>query len=81
VSKHIDGQKLEQENLLLEEAGAHLRKKRDGLQLRHDKQLARLHFFEQALESSRERLTSVLDDWNHPFRLNLAGLLENARGE
>ncbi|CAG8944665.1 unnamed protein product [Penicillium salamii] len=81
VSKHIDGQKLEQENLSLKEAGAHLRKKRDGLQLRRDKQLARLRFFEQALESSRERLTSVLDDWNHPFRLNLPGLLDNAGGE
>ncbi|CAG8081846.1 unnamed protein product [Penicillium salamii] len=81
VSKHIDGQKLEQDNLALKEAGTHLRQKTDGLQVRHDKQLSRLRFFEQALESSRERLTSVLDDWNHPFRLNLAGLLDNARGE
>lgn len=65
VSKHIIGQRLEQENLLLEEAGAHLRKKRDGLQLRHDKQLARLRFLEQALDSSRERLVSVLNDWTY----------------
>jgi hypothetical protein len=78
VSKHIDGQKLEQDNLVLKEAGAHLRKKRDGLQLRHDKQLSRLCFFEQALDSSRERLVSVLDDWNHPLRLNLAGFSDNA---
>ncbi|CAG8024033.1 unnamed protein product [Penicillium nalgiovense] len=62
VSKHIDGQKLEQENLVLKEAGTHLRQKRDGLQLRHDKQLSRLRFFEQALELSRKRLVSVLDD-------------------
>ncbi|KAI3281826.1 hypothetical protein DTO002I6_9663 [Penicillium roqueforti] len=33
VSKHIDSQKLEQGNLVLKEAGAHLRKKRDGLQV------------------------------------------------
>jgi hypothetical protein len=39
VSKHIDGKKPEQDNLVLKEAGAHLRKKRDGLQARHDKQL------------------------------------------
>ncbi|KAI2734440.1 hypothetical protein DTO013E5_9991 [Penicillium roqueforti] len=81
VSKHIDGQKLEQSNRILKEAGTHPRKESDGLQLRHDKQLSRLCFFEQALESSRERLISVLDDWNHPSRLNLAGLPDNARGE
>ncbi|KAI3286495.1 hypothetical protein DTO002I6_8166 [Penicillium roqueforti] len=67
VSKHIDGEKLEQDNLVLKEAGTHPRQKRDGLQLRHDKQLSRLRFFEQALDLSRERLVSVLDDWNHPF--------------
>ncbi|KAB8067036.1 hypothetical protein BDV29DRAFT_163884 [Aspergillus leporis] len=72
VSKHIDGQKLQQSNQTLKEAGASLRKERDGLQLYHEKQLARLRFFEQALESSRERLTRVLDGWNHPSRLNLA---------
>ncbi|CAG8055755.1 unnamed protein product, partial [Penicillium salamii] len=81
VSKHIDGQNLEQGNLALKEAGTHLRKERDGLQVRHDKQLSRLRFFEQALELSRERLVRVLDDWNHPLRLNLAGLPDNARGE
>ncbi|OGE47245.1 hypothetical protein PENARI_c053G05477 [Penicillium arizonense] len=61
VSKHIDGQKLEQSNQILNEAGTHLLKERDGLQLRHDKQLSRLRFFEQALESSRGRLTRLLD--------------------
>ncbi|CAG7947638.1 unnamed protein product [Penicillium salamii] len=81
VSKHIGGEKLEQRNLALKEAGTHLRKERDGLQVRHDKQLSWLRFFEQALELSRERLTSVLDDWNHPSRLNLAGFPDNARGE
>ncbi|CAG7956878.1 unnamed protein product [Penicillium nalgiovense] len=79
VSKNIDVQKLEQNDLVLKEAGAHLRKERDNLQVRHDKQLSRLRFFEQALKSSRERLTSVLDDWNHPSRLNLAGSLNDAR--
>jgi hypothetical protein len=81
VSKHIDGQKLEQDNLVLKEAGAHLGKERDILQVRHDKQLSRLRVFEQALESSRERLISVLDDWNYPSRLNFTGFLENEREE
>lgn len=67
MSKHIDGQELEQENLVLKEAGAHLRKERDRVQIRHDKQLSRLRFFEQALQLSRERLIRVLDDWNYPL--------------
>ncbi|OQD67306.1 hypothetical protein PENANT_c159G07351, partial [Penicillium antarcticum] len=62
VSKHIDGQKLEQSNRTLKVASKHLTKERDGLQLRHDKQLSRLRFFEQALESSRGRLASLLVD-------------------
>ncbi|CAG7947806.1 hypothetical protein PENNAL_c0952G01983 [Penicillium nalgiovense] len=73
VSKHIDGQKLQQGNQILKEAGAHLVEEKDGLQLCHEKQLSLLRFFEQALESSRERMTRVLDGWNHPSRLNLAG--------
>jgi hypothetical protein len=62
VSKQIDGQKLEQSNRILKEASRHLTKERDGLQLRHDKQLSRLRFFEQALKSSGGRLTTVLGD-------------------
>ena len=81
VSKHIDGQDLEQRNQILKEASRHLTKERDGLQLRHDKQLSRLRFFEQALESSQGRLTRVLDDWDHPCRLNLPGFLDSAREE
>jgi hypothetical protein len=81
VSKHIDGQELQQSNQILREASTHLRKERDGLQLCHDKQLARLRFFEQALESSRERLISLLDDWNYPYSASLAGLTDIAREE
>ncbi|KAI1828849.1 hypothetical protein DTO027I6_10225 [Penicillium roqueforti] len=81
VSKHIDGQELQQSNQILREAGTHPRKERDGLQLCHDKQLDRLRFFEQALESSRERLISLLDDWNYPYSASLAGLTNIAREE
>lgn len=63
MSRHIDCEKLEQDNLVLKEVVTHLRKERDGLQVRRDKQLSRLRFFEQALKSIRERLTSILDDW------------------
>jgi hypothetical protein len=68
VSKHIDGQKLEQRNQNMKEAGTYLRKERDGLQLHHEKQLARLHFFGKALESSRERLSSLLDEMKLPLQ-------------
>ncbi|KAI1828787.1 hypothetical protein DTO027I6_10283 [Penicillium roqueforti] len=81
VSKHIDVQKIDQSNGILKEAGTYLRKERDGLQLHHEKQLARLRFFRQALESSRERLISLLDDWNYPYSPNLAGLSDVAREE
>ncbi|KZN90162.1 hypothetical protein EN45_002740 [Penicillium chrysogenum] len=36
VSKHIDGEKLEQDNLVLKEAGTHMRKERDGPRIHHD---------------------------------------------
>jgi hypothetical protein len=81
VSKHIDGQELQQSNQIPREAGTHLRKERDGLQLHHMKQVARLRFFEQALESSRERLVNLLDDWNYLYSPNLAGLMDVAREE
>ncbi|KAI1829245.1 hypothetical protein DTO027I6_9989 [Penicillium roqueforti] len=81
VSKHIDGQKLEQGNQILKEASINLSKERASLQLHHDKQLVRLRFFGQALESSRERLISLLDDWTYPFSPNLTRLTEVARGD
>jgi hypothetical protein len=67
VSKHIDVQKIEQSNEIMKEAGTYLRKERDGLQLHHEKQLA--------------RLISLLDDWNYPYSPNLAGLSDVAREE
>lgn len=77
--KHFDGEKLEQNNQILKEAGVHLKHERDSLQILHDKQQSQLHFFEQALESSRERLTSVLADWDYPVRHHLSGISEIAR--
>ncbi|CAI7603379.1 unnamed protein product [Penicillium viridicatum] len=81
VSKHIGGEKLEQSNRNLKEDGTRLKNERDSLQRHHDKQLVQLRFFEQALESSRERLVSLLDDWNYPSRPNLVELPDVARAE
>lgn len=54
MSKYINGKKLEQDDLVLKEAGAYIRKERDGLQVHYDKEPSRLHFFKQILESSWE---------------------------
>lgn len=62
VSKQIHGQKLEQRIQIVKEAGTHLSKEGDGLQLRHDKQLFRLRFLEQALELFRDRVIRVLEN-------------------
>lgn len=79
--KHIDGEKLEQSNRSLKEDGTRLRNERDSLQRHYEKKLAQLRFFEQAVESSRERLVSLLDDWNYPSRLKMVGLPDVAREE
>ena len=81
MSKHVDGQKLQQSNQTLKEADTYLREERGGLQLHHEKQLARLRFFEQALETFRERLISLLDDLNYPLSPNLTGLPDVAKEE
>lgn len=66
--------------LVLKEAGKHLRIERDGLQIRHDKQLYRLRFFRQALKIAYNRLISVLKNWNYHSRANVAESLDNEGG-
>lgn len=66
------------------EGGWHTSKKREAycsLQRHHEKQLAQLRFFEQAVESSRERLVSLFDDWNYPSRPKMVELPDVAREE
>ncbi|CRL25428.1 unnamed protein product [Penicillium camemberti] len=64
VSKHIDGEKLEQSNRSLKEDGTRLRNERHT-----------------AVESSRERLVSLFDDWNYPSRPKMVELPDVAREE
>ncbi|KAJ5144310.1 hypothetical protein N7526_001818 [Penicillium atrosanguineum] len=59
----------------------HLSNERDSLQLRHAEQLSRLRFFDQALQSSWERLTGILNDWNQLSRGDLAELVDVNRRE
>jgi hypothetical protein len=64
TSKHIEGSKLAKANHGLRETHRHLTDKRNQMQSRHDDQIARLQFFDQALESSRLRLSDILKDWD-----------------
>jgi hypothetical protein len=64
TSKYIEGSKLAKANLGLRETHRHLTDERNKMPLRHDDQIARLQFFDQALESSRLRLSDILKDWD-----------------
>ena len=64
TSKHIEGSKLAKANHGLRETNRHLTDERNKMQSRHDDQIARLQFFDQALESSRIRLSDILKDWD-----------------
>lgn len=64
MAKHIEGKKLAKANDGLRETQQKLMNEKNRIQSSHDNQLARLHFFDQALESSRLRLTEILKEWN-----------------
>ena len=56
-------------------------KERDGPQLPDDEQRLRLVSFEQALESSWERMTVVLNGWNQCSKSSLGMLVDVKRTE
>jgi hypothetical protein len=64
IAKHIEGNKLAKANDSLRETHRKLLDEKNRMQSSHDDQLAWLHFFNQALESSRLRLTEILKEWN-----------------
>jgi hypothetical protein len=64
MAKHMEGKKLAKGNDDLRETQQKLTNEKNRMQSSHDNQLARLHFFDQALESSRLRLTEILKEWN-----------------
>jgi hypothetical protein len=81
VSKHLDCEKINEANQVLREASVPLSNERDSLQVRDAEQISRLRFFDQALQSSRERLTGILNDWNQLSRGDLADLVDADRRE
>ncbi|CEJ62566.1 hypothetical protein PMG11_11063 [Penicillium brasilianum] len=65
MAKHMQGKKLTTANDGLRETQQKLVNEKNKMQSSHDDQLARSHFFDQALESSRLRLTEILKEWDH----------------
>jgi hypothetical protein len=64
TAKHIEGNKLAKANHGLRETHRKLTDEKNTMQSCYDDQIARLQFFDQALESSRLRLTDILKEWN-----------------
>ncbi|OKP14853.1 hypothetical protein PENSUB_5734 [Penicillium subrubescens] len=64
IAKHMEGNKLAKANDALKETHRKLLDEKNRMQSCHDDQIARLRFFDQALESSRLRLTDILKEWN-----------------
>lgn len=64
VSKHVDIQRLEDANHQLRTNNVQHCHEAEHLKHRQGDQLARLRFFEQALEESRQRLLGILKEWN-----------------
>jgi hypothetical protein len=67
MAKHMEGKKLTKANDGLRETQQKLMNEKNRMQSSHDDQLARLHFLDQALESSRLHLTEILKEWNRCF--------------
>jgi hypothetical protein len=64
MAKHMEGKKLDKGNDGLRETQQKLMNEKNRMQSCHDNQLARLHFLNQVLESSRLRLSEILKEWN-----------------
>jgi hypothetical protein len=64
MAKHMEGKKLAEANDDLRETQQKLMNEKNRVQSSQDDQLTRLHFLDQALESSRLRLTEILKEWN-----------------
>jgi hypothetical protein len=64
MAKDTEGKKLAKANAGQRENQQKLMNEKNRMQSSHDDQLSRLHFLDQALESSRLRLTEILKEWN-----------------
>ncbi|OGE46692.1 hypothetical protein PENARI_c135G05096 [Penicillium arizonense] len=76
VPRHLNGEDVDQKSQLSKEASINPSKERNGPQLPHDEQRLRLLSFEQALESSWERMTVVLNGWNQCSKSSLGMLVD-----
>jgi len=81
AAKHRECEKTIETNQRLKQAGVQLSNERDSLQARHEQQVARLRLFDQALRSSQEHMTGMLNQWSHIPRGDLADLVDVACSE
>ncbi|OGE47143.1 hypothetical protein PENARI_c060G05924 [Penicillium arizonense] len=81
VPRHLSGEDVDQKIQISKEARFNPSKERNGPQLPADEQRLRLLSFEQALESSRERLTVLLNGWNQCSKSSLGMLVDVKRTE
>lgn len=64
VSKRMRGDQLGREIHDLTEAVTHTTAERNDQSSRHDNLRAKLHAIEQALQSSRKRIMTIMDTWH-----------------
>ncbi|KAJ5976613.1 hypothetical protein N7481_010320 [Penicillium waksmanii] len=80
MSKHIGCERLVQTNQELTRENARLENEKGLLLAHHDEQLSQFDHLNQALEASRGRLISILNDWEQCSEGQLTGLMNCERG-
>ncbi|CAI7600295.1 unnamed protein product [Penicillium pancosmium] len=81
MSKHTGSEKLRQTNQELKRENTRLENEKGLLLAHHDEQLSQFDHLNQALEASRERLISILNDWEQCSEGQVAGLMNCERGQ
>jgi hypothetical protein len=80
MSKRVGSERLDQTNQELKKENQWLENERGLLLVHHDEQLSQFDHLNQALDSSRERLISILNDWEQCSEGQVVGLMNCERG-
>ncbi|KAJ6001168.1 hypothetical protein N7481_001577 [Penicillium waksmanii] len=79
MSKRVGSERLEQTNQELRKENKRLENEKGLLLAHHDEQLSQFDHLNQALDSSRERLVSILNDWEQCSQSEVRGLMNCER--
>ncbi|KAJ5976482.1 hypothetical protein N7481_010189 [Penicillium waksmanii] len=79
ISKRIGSERLEQTNQELRKENKRLENEKGLLLAHHDEHLSQFYLLNQALEVSRERLISILNDWEQCSQSQVGGLMNCER--